>query len=85
MTIESIARETPTRDTAGETTRDVEADRVALAGRLLRSTADRAYDGDLDIDWDAPIAPDKPWATEKRGTLFGTEIYEALTDDQKLL
>ncbi len=84
MTIESIAPEALAGDTTGETPRDVEADRVALAERLLRSTADRAYDGDLDIDWDAPIAPGKPWATEKRGTLFGTEIYEALTDDQKL-
>ncbi|MGZ8177906.1 AurF N-oxygenase family protein [Williamsia sp. SKLECPSW1] len=64
---------------------DDATERQALADRLLRSTADRAYDGDLDIDWDAPVVPDMPWSTETRGTLFGTEIYETLTDDQKLL
>ncbi|GAA2059119.1 AurF N-oxygenase family protein [Williamsia deligens] len=80
MTIDSVAPIPVSADTIRS-----EEECQALAERLLRSTADRAYDGDLDIDWDAPVDPDKPWATEHRGTLYGTEIYESLTDEQKLL
>ncbi|WP_328856267.1 diiron oxygenase [Williamsia herbipolensis] len=54
------------------------------AERLLRSTADNALDGELDIDWDAPLDPTKAWLTERRGTLFGTKMWDALTPEQQL-
>ncbi|MCX6470456.1 MAG: diiron oxygenase [Corynebacteriales bacterium] len=80
MTVDNHA---PATRPAGPTPSEID-ERMAIAERLLRSTADRAYDGELDIDWDADIDPEKAWSTEKRGTLFGTELYEGLDDAQKL-
>lgn len=58
-------------------------DRQKTAQRLLRSTAERAYDGELDIDWDAPLEPDMDWVPEHRQTLYGTEVWETLTPEQR--
>jgi len=58
-------------------------DRQKTAQRLLRSTADRSYDGELDIDWDAPIVDGAPWVPEHRITLNGTPEWDRLTDEQK--
>lgn len=58
-------------------------DRQKTAQRLLRSTADRAYDGELDIDWDAPLDPEKEWLPQRRMTLYGTKIWESLTPEQR--
>ncbi|MFT3901123.1 MAG: diiron oxygenase [Gordonia sp. (in: high G+C Gram-positive bacteria)] len=60
-------------------------DRQKTAQRLLRSTADRSYDGELDIDWDAPIVEGAPWIPIHRLTLRGTEHWDKLTDEQKRL
>ncbi|GAA14907.1 AurF N-oxygenase family protein [Gordonia alkanivorans] len=59
-------------------------DRQKTAQRLLRSTADRSYDGELDIDWDAPIVPGKPWLPEHRVSLYGTELWDRMTDEERL-
>ncbi|GAB10087.1 hypothetical protein GOARA_051_00310 [Gordonia araii NBRC 100433] len=58
-------------------------DRQKTAQRLLRSTADRSYDGELDIDWDEPLAEGAPWVPEHRVTLHGTKYWDRLTDEQK--
>lgn len=58
-------------------------DRQKTAQRLLRSTAERAYNGELDIDWDAPVDPDKIWAPEHRQTLYGTKLWDSLTSAQR--
>lgn len=59
-------------------------DVTATAERLLRSTADTLLDGDIDIDWDAPVDPDKAWLTERRGTLYGTRLWERLSREEQL-
>ena len=48
------------------------ADRERVADRLLRSTAARSYDPELDIDWSAPPEPGKIFLPEHRSTLYGT-------------
>ncbi|NMN99346.1 AurF N-oxygenase family protein [Antrihabitans stalactiti] len=58
-------------------------DRQKTAQRLLRSTADRSYDGELDINWDAPIDPEKKWMSEHRQTLYGTKLWDKLTPEQR--
>ncbi|MBJ8339110.1 diiron oxygenase [Antrihabitans sp. YC3-6] len=85
MTIESTKRRTPAVTTAGASTvrRKTVGDRQKTAQRLLRSTADRSYDGELDIDWDAPIDPDKKWMPEHRQSLYGTKLWEKLTQEQR--
>lgn len=58
-------------------------DRQKTAQRLLRSTADRSYDGELDIDWDAPIDPHRRWAPEHRVSLYGTRLWDKLSEEQR--
>lgn len=58
-------------------------DRQKTAQRLLRSTAERAYNGELDIDWDAPIDPGKDWLPAHRQTLYGTKVWDQMTTEQR--
>jgi len=55
-----------------------------VADRLLRSTAARSYDPDLDIDWSAPLVPGKGFILEHRCSLYGTTLWEQLTPEQRL-
>ena len=59
------------------------ADRERTADRLLRSTAARSYDPDLEIDWSAPPEPGKIYLPEHRSTLYGTPLWDRLTPDQR--
>lgn len=58
-------------------------DRNRTAQRLLRSTAERSYDGEVDIDWDAPLDPEKQWIPEHRQSLYGTGLWDKLTQEQR--
>jgi len=51
------------------------ADQERLADRLLRSTAARSYDPELDIDWSAPPQEGKLFLPEHRGSLYGTAMW----------
>jgi len=59
------------------------AGRERVADRLLRSTAARSYDPELDIDWSAPPEPDKIFLPEHRSTLYGTPLWDRLTPEQR--
>jgi len=59
-------------------------ERERKAERLLRSTAARAYDPDLDIDWDAPLVEGAPFMKPERCSLYGTELWERMTPEQRL-
>jgi len=59
------------------------ADRERIAERLLRSTAARSYDPELDINWSAPPVPGKAFFPEHRSTLYGTALYERLSPEQR--
>jgi para-aminobenzoate N-oxygenase AurF len=58
-------------------------DRERTADRLLRSTAARSYDPELDIDWSAPPQDGKLFLPEHRSTLYGTPLWDRLTPDQR--
>ncbi|HLU57351.1 MAG TPA: diiron oxygenase [Pseudonocardia sp.] len=64
------------------TTRTVN-DREATAERLLRSSLDHSYEPSIDIDWDAPLAPDGWAMPAHRVSLYGTELWEGLTEEQR--
>jgi hypothetical protein len=64
--------------------RERSTDRERIAERLLRSTATRSYDPELDIDWSAPLAEGKGFLLEHRSTLYGTALWERLTPAQRL-
>jgi hypothetical protein len=57
--------------------------RERTADRLLRSTAARSYDPELDIDWSTPPEPGKLFLPEHRCTLHGTPLWDRLTPAQR--
>lgn len=58
-------------------------DREDIAKRLLRSSAKASYDPVIEVDWDAPLEGDK-WAIRpERVSLYGTQLWDRLTDEQR--
>jgi hypothetical protein len=54
------------------------------ADRLLRSTAARGYDPEIDIDWSAPLADDLHYLPPHRSSLYGTALYSELSQSQQI-
>jgi hypothetical protein len=61
-----------------------ETDREKTAERLLKSSANKFYDPDVDIDWTAPLVDGKHYLPEHRSSLYGTELWEKLTPEQRI-
>jgi len=59
-------------------------DREKVAARLLQSSANKFYDPLVDIDWEAPIVPGKAYHPEKQISLYGTEMWDRLTPEQRV-
>jgi len=73
--------QTATEQTAtGQTAMDTER----VAERLLRSTATRAYDPEVDIDWSAPLEPALEYALTRRCSLYGTKLFDQLSPEQRI-
>ena len=60
------------------------ADQESVATRLLDSTARSSYDPLLDIDWSAPLVPGKPYMPLERTSLYGTELWQRLSPEQRI-
>jgi hypothetical protein len=60
------------------------ADREKTAERLLNSSADKFYDPEVDIDWSAPLAEDKYFLPQHRSSLYGTALWDGLTEAQRI-
>ena len=56
----------------------------AVAERLLKSSARHSYDPDVDIDWDAPVDPTMWGMPPERISLYGTELWEGLSQEQRI-
>ena len=61
---------------------DTATDATAL--RLLRSTAKQSYDPEVDIDWDAPLVDGAWFMQPERLSLYGTPIWQAMTQEQRV-
>jgi para-aminobenzoate N-oxygenase AurF len=59
-------------------------DREAVAQRLLRSSLEHSYEPSLDIDWDAPLEDGAYGMPAHRVSLYGTELWDQLTEEQKI-
>ncbi len=59
-------------------------DRERTATRLLHSSAAHSYDPEVEIDWAAPLAPDTYFVPPHRSSLYGTAIWDRLTDEQRI-
>jgi hypothetical protein len=58
-------------------------DREDIAGRLLRSSAKASYDPLTTIDWGTPVDPDRYAIAPHRVSLYGTELWDQLTEAQR--
>jgi P-aminobenzoate N-oxygenase AurF len=58
-------------------------DREDIAQRLLRSSAKASYDPLTTIDWDTPVDPDRYAIPPHRVSLYGTELWDRLTEAQR--
>ncbi|GAB3429990.1 AurF N-oxygenase family protein [Actinophytocola sediminis] len=59
-------------------------DREVTAERLLDSSVRNSYAPDVDIDWAAPLAEGKAFMPLERVSLYGTELWERLTPEQRI-
>ncbi|TNC23195.1 AurF N-oxygenase family protein [Amycolatopsis alkalitolerans] len=59
-------------------------EREKTADRLLKSSANKFYDPEVDIDWDAPLAEGKVYQLEHRCSLYGTGLWAQLTPEQRI-
>ncbi|MBP2320697.1 hypothetical protein JOF56_001082 [Kibdelosporangium banguiense] len=60
------------------------SDREKTAERLLNSSADKFYDPEVDIDWAAPLQDGKYYAPDHRISLYGTELWDNMTPEQRV-
>ncbi|MUM17864.1 diiron oxygenase [Mycobacterium sp. CBMA271] len=68
----------------GHVGRRAETNIELAAVRRLKASAEKCYDPEIDIDWNAPPVPGMPWFSEHRVSLLGTELWEGLTAEQRL-
>jgi P-aminobenzoate N-oxygenase AurF len=55
-----------------------------VSPRLLRSSARMSYDPEVDLDWDAPLVDGLWFMQPERLSLYGTPIWERLTEEQRI-
>ena len=69
---------TMTASVKGQTTR------AEFADRLLKGSVRKSYAPVVDIDWDAPIDPDKYFLPPKVVSLYGTAIWESMSRAEQI-
>ena len=60
------------------------ADRERTADRLLKSSADKFYDPDVDVDWSAPPVEGLHYQPEHRISLYGTPLWDRMSPEQRI-
>ncbi|WP_026360284.1 AurF N-oxygenase family protein [Amycolatopsis nigrescens] len=61
-----------------------ESGREKTADRLLKSSANKFYDPEVDIDWSAPLDEDKFYLPQHRSSLYGTPLWDKLSREQRI-
>jgi hypothetical protein len=59
-------------------------DRQDLSTRLLGSAAKKSYDPVVDIDWEAPTPPGLYGLSPEWSSLYGTPLWDELSEDQRI-
>jgi hypothetical protein len=59
-------------------------DRQEMSTRLLRSAAKKSYDPVVDIDWTAEIPADLYGLSPEWSSLYGTPLWDEMTDEQRV-
>ncbi|MDI3417150.1 AurF N-oxygenase family protein [Streptomyces luteolus] len=58
--------------------------REQVAERLLESSAKHSYDPDTELDWDAPLAPDKWFWPPELVSLYDTPLWHRMPEEQRM-
>lgn len=58
--------------------------RAEFAERLLKGSVRRSYAPIVDIDWDAPLDPDKFFLPPEVVSLYGTPLWDAMTRAERI-
>ena len=64
--------------------RPSEPTREDFAERLLKGSVKKSYAPIVDIDWNAPLEPDKFYLPPRMCTLYGTALWEAMDRQQQI-
>ena len=60
------------------------ASREATAARLLTTAARHTLDPDVEVPWDEPPVPGLPWVPVEVCSLYGTPLWDRLTEEQRV-
>jgi len=60
------------------------SDPERTAARLLKASVQHSYDPAVDIDWDAPLVDGLYYAPPERLSLYGTELWDSLSEQQRV-
>ena len=58
--------------------------REDFSDRLLKGSVKKSYEPVVDIDWDAPLDPDKYYLPPRVVSLYGTPLWDSLTRAQRI-
>ncbi|WP_089157797.1 AurF N-oxygenase family protein [Micromonospora sp. NBS 11-29] len=58
--------------------------REAVADRLLDASVRTSHDPMVEVDWSAPPVPGAYWLPARRSSLYGTSLWDGLTEAQRI-
>jgi P-aminobenzoate N-oxygenase AurF len=58
--------------------------REEFSERLLKGSVKKSYEPIVDIDWDAPLDPDKFYLPPRLVSLYGTPLWDGMTREQQI-
>ncbi len=58
--------------------------REEFSERLLKGSVKKSYEPIVDIDWDAPLDPDKFYLPPRLVSLYGTPMWDEMTREQRI-
>ncbi|SOD70560.1 para-aminobenzoate N-oxygenase AurF [Jatrophihabitans sp. GAS493] len=59
-------------------------DKQVVASRLLGGSVKRSYDPAIDIDWKAPLDPERFFLPPGMSTLYGTPLWDGMSQQQRI-
>ena len=58
--------------------------REEFSDRLLKGSVKKSYEPVVDIDWNAPLDPDKFYLPPRVVSLYGTPLWDSMTRAQRI-
>ena len=70
--------------TTTDDTQAVRDGQLKVANRLLKGSTSRSYDPIVDVDFDAPLVEGKYFLPPRVVSLYGTDVWESMTEEQRI-